>query len=233
MDWPRRADHLVQFTVPEFEYPRSDLPDSVHFVGPVSQSVNAAASAADGTALPAWWGELDAGRPVVHVTQGTVANQDFNDLIRPTIDALAHEDVLVIVGTGGRPPADLTGMLPANVRVTANVPYDDLLPKVDVIVTNGGYGGVQFALRHGVPLVVAGETEDKTEVSARVQWSGTGINLRSNRPSPSAIGKAVRTVLSTPGYKHASERMAAAITASRGVDGLADLVETITDPALR
>ncbi|MHA7275999.1 glycosyltransferase [Arthrobacter sp. Hz1] len=34
MDWPRAADHLVQFTVPEFEYPRSDLPASVHFVGP-------------------------------------------------------------------------------------------------------------------------------------------------------------------------------------------------------
>jgi UDP:flavonoid glycosyltransferase YjiC (YdhE family) len=220
----------VQFTVPEFEYPRSDLPGTVRFVGPVSQSAQAAppAGGAGGTGgLPEWWDELDAGRPVVHVTQGTVANQDFGDLIRPTIEALAGEDVLVIVGTGGRPEADLTGPLPANVRVAADLPYDELLPKVDVIVTNGGYGGVQFALRHGVPLVVAGETEDKTEVSARVQWSGTGINLRSNRPSRDAIRKAVRTVLATPGYKQASGRMAAAITASRGVDALADLVESL------
>lgn len=35
LNWPRRADILIQFGVPEFEYPRSDLPDSVHFVGPV------------------------------------------------------------------------------------------------------------------------------------------------------------------------------------------------------
>jgi UDP:flavonoid glycosyltransferase YjiC (YdhE family) len=43
----------------------------------------------------------------------------------------------------------------------------------------------------------------------------------------------VRTVLITPGYKRASERMAAAITASRGVDALADLVESLDRPPLR
>jgi UDP:flavonoid glycosyltransferase YjiC (YdhE family) len=29
------------------------------------------------------------------------------------------------------------------------------------MVTNGGYGGVQAALANGVPLVVAGATEEK------------------------------------------------------------------------
>jgi UDP:flavonoid glycosyltransferase YjiC (YdhE family) len=38
LDWPSRADAVVQFTVPNFEYPRSDLPKTVHFVGPVSTS---------------------------------------------------------------------------------------------------------------------------------------------------------------------------------------------------
>ena len=37
------------------------------------------------------------------------------------------------------------------------------------MLTNGGYGGVQYALAHGVPLVVAGDTEDKPEVAARVE----------------------------------------------------------------
>ena len=36
------------------------------------------------------------------------------------------------------------------------------------MVTNGGYGGVQLALAHGVPLVVAGNTEEKGEIAARV-----------------------------------------------------------------
>lgn len=234
MEWPRAADHIAQFTVPEFEYPRSDLPESVHFVGPVSQggkgtSGGEGASGGPGTAaLPLWWDELDAGRPVVHVTQGTVANRDFDDLVRPTIDGLAQDDVLVVVSTGGRPVDSLQGPLPDNVRVASYLPYDELLAKTDVLVTNGGYGGVQFALRHGVPLVVAGQTEDKTEVCARVAWSGTGINLRTNRATPQAAAQAVRAVLAERSYREASGRIGSAIRASRGVDALADLVAGVS-----
>jgi UDP:flavonoid glycosyltransferase YjiC (YdhE family) len=38
------------------------------------------------------------------------------------------------------------------------------------MVTNGGYGGVQMALSYGVPLVVAGASEDKPEVAP--VWRG-------------------------------------------------------------
>jgi hypothetical protein len=243
MDWPRAADHIAQFTVADFEYPRSDLPGTVHFVGPVSQggkntteatgsaggtgTTDATGSTGTGPELPAWWAELDAGRPVVHVTQGTVANRDFDDLVRPTMEGLAQDDVLVVVTTGGRPVDALSGPLPDNVRVASYLPYDELLPRTDVLVTNGGYGGVQFALRHGVPLVVAGQTEEKAEVSARVAWSGTGINLRTNRATPEAVAKAVRTVLSNSSYRDASSRIGTAIQASRGVDELADLVDSV------
>ncbi|WP_299167932.1 glycosyltransferase [uncultured Arthrobacter sp.] len=222
LDWPRRADLLIQFGVSEFEYPRSDLPDTVHFVGPVSQG-----GGRDTTdvPLPEWWADLDSGRPVVHVTQGTIANRDYNDLILPTIDGLANDDVLVVVSTGGRPEDTLTGPLPANVRVSSYLPYDELLPKTSVLVTNGGYGGVQFALRHGVPLVVAGQSEEKVEVTARVAWSGTGINLRTNRAKPDDVAKAVRKVLTDPSYRQHAQRIGKAIQESRGVDALVDLVE--------
>ena len=156
-----------------------------------------------------------------------MANRDFDDLVRPTMEGLAQDDVLVVVTTGGRPVDSLAGPLPDNVRVASYLPYDELLPKTDVLVTNGGYGGVQFALRHGVPLVVAGQTEEKAEVSARVAWSGTGINLRTNRATPDAAAKAVRTVLSDSSYREASNRIGSAIRASRGVDELADLVASV------
>jgi UDP:flavonoid glycosyltransferase YjiC (YdhE family) len=44
----------------------------------------------------------------------------------------------------------------------------------------------------GVPLVVAGDTEDKPEVAARVAWSGVGITLRTGRPRPDRLRAAVR-----------------------------------------
>ena len=59
----------------------------------------------------------------------------------------------------------------------------DVAALTDVYVGNGGYGGVHFAMEHGVSLVVAGTTEDKVGVTARVARSGAGINLKSNRPS--------------------------------------------------
>jgi UDP:flavonoid glycosyltransferase YjiC (YdhE family) len=225
MDWPSAVDAIIQFTVAGFEYPRPDRPGLVHFVGPVSRSAGG-----DGE-LPAWWPELDAGRPVVHVTQGTVANLDYASLIEPTLAGLAAEDVLVVVSTGGRDPATLTQPLPANVRVARYLPYDQLLPRTHVMVTNGGYGGVHFAMQHGVPLVVAGTTEDKIEVTARVAWSGVGINLKTDTPTPAAIAAAVRSVLTEPSYRRASERIGAEILAAPGLDALADAVELGGTPA--
>ncbi|MGM7696706.1 glycosyltransferase [Microbacterium sp. A84] len=217
-----RADAIVQFTVPGFEYDRSDLPDTVHFVGPMSRVTKS-----DGE-LPEWWSELDGSRPVVHVSQGTIANTDYDELITPTITALADDDVLVVVSTGGRPLSTLPSPLPANVRAAEYLPHDRLLPLTDVYVSNGGYGGVHYALEHGVPLVVAGMTEDKAEVSARVQWAGVGVNLRTNKPTPDAVGVAVRRVLADPSYAERSRALGKEIAASSGLAGLEAVLETLT-----
>ena len=176
LDWPRHAEAIVQFTVPEFEYPRSDAPATLHFAGPVSATGSEAPR-------PPWWDDLDGSTPVVHVTQGTIANRDYRQIIAPTLEALAEDDVLVVVSTGGR-PLDTLPPLPANARAATYLPYDELLPRTDVYVTNGGYGGVQYALRYGVPVVTSGGQEDKPEVGARVAWSGVGRRLKSETPTP-------------------------------------------------
>lgn len=104
------------------------------------------------------------------LNQGTVAT-DAGQLLRPGLAGLAAEDLLVVAVTGGGDPA-LLGPVPTNARVERFVPFDLLLPHVDVMVTNGGFGGVQLALAHGVPLVGAG---------------GVGVDLRTQTPTPQAI----------------------------------------------
>jgi UDP:flavonoid glycosyltransferase YjiC (YdhE family) len=42
------------------------------------------------------------------------------------------------------------------------IPFREVLPRVAVFVTNGGFGAVNQALSMGVPIVIAGETEDNT-----------------------------------------------------------------------
>ncbi|MBD5784876.1 glycosyltransferase family 1 protein [Cellulosimicrobium terreum] len=232
LSWPAHADAIVQLTVEEFEYPRPDVTTPVHYVGPpaasrASSSLLTTAGGPGAPALPAWWGDLDGSRPVVHVTQGTVANEDPGQLLLPTIRGLADDDVLVVAATGGR-PVDALGTLPANARVAEYLPYDALLPLTSVYVTNGGYGGVHHALRHGVPIVVAGKTEDKAEVAARVAWSGAGVRLRTNEPRPAQVRRAVRRVLDEPGYARASTRLGERIAASPGTDGVVDVVEQLS-----
>ena len=78
--------------------------------------------------------------------------------------------------------------MPANARVGGFLPYAELLPRTDVVVTNGGWGGVLAALGHGIPLVVAGGDLDKPEVAASVAWAGAGMNLKTGTPT-SAEGR--------------------------------------------
>jgi MGT family glycosyltransferase len=205
MDISSAFDRFLQLNARSFEYPRSDLAANTTFVGPVIPTGSDAV-------LPEWWGDLADAQHVVHVTQGTIDNLDLGKLIVPTIAALANTDVLVVVSTGGR-DATALGALPLNVRVAEYLPYDRLLPLTDVFVTNGGFGGVQQALSYGVPIVIAGDTEDKPEVAARVQWSGVGVNLRTGTPTPGAVATAVRAVLDDDSYRSRARSQADAIAA--------------------
>jgi UDP:flavonoid glycosyltransferase YjiC (YdhE family) len=116
--------------------------------------------------------------------------------------------VLVVVSTGGRPVEELRlGTLPANARVGTFLSYPELLPRTAAMVTNGGYGGVQMALSYGVPLIVAGTTEDKPEVAARVAWSGAGINLKTAAPTPAQVRDAVRALLDDERYRERAKAL--------------------------
>jgi MGT family glycosyltransferase len=210
----------LQPTVPSFEYPRGDLAPQVHFVGPLLPPVPA-----DFT-VPAWWDEMLADpRPVVLVTQGTVAT-DPGDLLLPALDALRDEPVQVIAVTGGPDPADLPAP-PANARLERFVPFAALMPHVAVTITNGGYGGLHFALAHGVPLVVAGDSEEKPELVARVNWSGVGVGMRTNRPGRLQLREAVRRVLGEPDHAARAAAMQAELARYGGPEHAVDLLEQL------
>ncbi len=225
---PLLTDAYAQTSVPEFEYPRRSLSPKVRFVGPLPPP--------QGFPLPAWWDYADP-RRIVHVSQGTYANDDPTELIAPTLRALAdRDDLLVVATTGGPTPATVEaafgGALPRNARVERFMPYDHLLASSAVMVTNGGFGAVHHALRWGVPLVVSGTTEDRAEVDARVAWSGAGVDLRSRRPQAHQIRRAVLEVLDGAGrHRRAAARLGAAIAQTDAVAQLLHLADELTSPA--
>lgn len=221
LDWPLLADRILQFTVPGFEYPRSDLPPSVVFTGPISNP------ASENVDLPSWWPDLEGAKKIVHVTQGTWDNRCFDQLLRPALSALSHRcEVVVVACTGGsRAPV---GPLPANAYVTEFIPYAQLLSRVDVMITNGGYGGVNRALSYGVPLIVAGDTADKPETAARVAYTGAGIDLGTAWPRPAAIATAVDKIFESGTFRQAASRLASEMAKRSPFDVIAAVLTEVS-----
>ena len=212
-------DAIVQLGVPGFFYPRSDWPAHFSFAGVLPP---AEAPAGGWPNLPGWWDEVaDAAtgerrKKIVVVAQGTV-EVDPNDLIVPTVRAMAarcngdddDNHNAFVVAILGRKGAVLPGglELPANARVVDHLHYDAVLPYASVWVHNGGYGAVQHGIAHGVPMIIAGEGQDKAENAKRVARCGAGVYLGGPAPGVEAVRAAVGAVLGNKSFRSAAETL--------------------------
>lgn len=193
---------------PSMEFPRSDLNPKIKFIGtlpvkPIRPDL----------VYPPWWAEIEANarlpaastdqKKVVFVTQGTVT-VDYTELLIPTLRALDSRDDLIVIATlgsrGKTLPDDVK--VGANVRVIDYFSYDAVLQKADVFVSNAGFGTYSHGVVHGVPMVLAGAKLDKADVSARAEYCGVAIDLKTQRPSQAALAEAIDKVLREPKYKN-------------------------------
>lgn len=121
------SDIYLQYGVPEFEYPRSDLRPNLKFIGaPVAVGIAE-------RALPTWWDDVfeakKAGKHIVAVTSSSVIF-DTNVLIKPALQALKDRtDVLVIATLVTSDVSQLDFKIPTNARVAKFIPIDLALPE--------------------------------------------------------------------------------------------------------
>lgn len=220
----------IQASSPELEYEQALHP--TEYIGPLISPLNGTSSS-----LPEWWGEVVApgGRRVVGITQGTFAT-DPTSLILPSIRALRGDASLLLVvpsqqaeqisqallsdGSSG-------GGLPENLRLAAWLPYEALLPRCSVLVTNGGYGSVTQALAHGLPLVCAGTSEDKKDTAARVTRAGAGVDLGTDCPAPEQVRDAVMEILGNEKYRENAARVGRGLNSLGGAARACELLEGV------
>jgi UDP:flavonoid glycosyltransferase YjiC (YdhE family) len=203
--------------IESFEYPDSN--SKVQYIGALSPP-------ASQPPLPEWWQHLDRTKRLVLVTQGTIANRDLGQVVAPALVALGgRDDVTIIVTTGGQPFESIPVAIPSNACIASFLPYTQIMPEIDLLITNGGYGTVNMAISYGIPVISAGLTEDKEEVSTHLQWSGAGINLRTNQATPEAIRHAVDEIYTQPGYRERARQLALEFTTHDAKSELLDLIE--------
>jgi UDP:flavonoid glycosyltransferase YjiC (YdhE family) len=200
-------DIMLQACSPSLEYPRSDASARVRYIGGLPlKAVDPAFS------YPNWWEEvklhstLPPSSPekkrIVFVSQGT-ASLKYDELVGPSLIGLAGREDLLIIVTLGSKGAQYPGEVAAdkNTRIIDYLPYDAILPIVDVFVCNAGYGSFMHAVMNGVPMVGAGVVADKGEVCMRAEWAGFGVNLRTQTPTPEQIVAGVDTILADGRFK--------------------------------
>jgi UDP:flavonoid glycosyltransferase YjiC (YdhE family) len=197
-----KSDLLLQSGTPGFEYYRSDMSSNIHFIG-------ALLPVTSGEARSGWFDKrLNQYQRVFLVTQGTV-EKDVEKLLVPVLEAFKDSSNLVVCTTGGSRTKELRERFPQdNLIIEDFIPFSDVMPYTDVYITNGGYGGVMLGIENNLPLVVAGLHEGKNEINARVEYFKLGVNLRTEKPKPQQIIKAVEEVIDDPEYRNNAEKLA-------------------------
>ncbi|TPX08587.1 uncharacterized protein E0L32_009926 [Thyridium curvatum] len=207
-------ERILQVGLPGLEYPRCDFPAQFRIVGIMPRSTTGSAKRPEFD----WWSEIlanselaaddPARKKVVVVTQGTVQTNP-DDLLIPAMQALSQrEDVLVVMilgSRGARLPASVA--MATNARVADYLSYGAVLPYTDLWVHNGGYGAVTQGIAHGIPMVIAGDGQDKPECAKRVGWSGIGLDLGVTRPGKERLGDAIEQVLREERFRARAEEL--------------------------
>lgn len=205
---------------PEFDYERTDLPPSVHYVGPCLWK------GADISALPDWVMGLRKDQPWIYASEGTVHLEPR--LLRAAAEGLANLPVQVILTTGKHRDPDSLDLGPRplapNIHLHQWVPLNALLPHLSGVVTVGGPSTMMAAFDSGLPVVIVPFTWDHPESAFRVAETGAGIRLSHKDCTPARMREAVQRILGEPSFRHNAQRLATSFARYGGADRAADLI---------
>jgi MGT family glycosyltransferase len=203
LDHVLAPDRVLVLTGEPLEYPRTDLPAHVRFVG--AQSWDPPAPE------PEWLREP--GDPWVLVTCSTEYQGD---------EALREEPVRVVVTLADAHGAELPSA--PNARIERFVPHGPVLDRAVAIVCHGGMGIVQKSVARGVPVVAVPFGRDQPEVARRVMHSGAGVALRAKKLTPAGLRAAVRRAIAG---RPAAEAAGARLRAAGGPEAFAAAAEEL------
>ena len=179
--------------------------------GPATLLRPALAPAQPGDALPSTLAALP--HPTtVHLTLGTVYSTP--EVLATALAGLRELPVNVVVTTAGDPLPPQ----PENVLVTRYLPHALLLPRCDLVVSQGGAGILLGALANGLPQLVLPQAADQPANAAAVQRAGAGLALAT--VTADAVRRAARRLLADPGYAARARELGAEIAAMPDADAV-------------
>ncbi len=216
------ARALLVGTSEAFDFPWTDRPATVRYVGP---QISDPPWAGDWTSP---WAEDDP-RPLVLVGFSSTF-QDHVALLQRVLDALSGLDVRVVLTTGEAvTPGELSA--PANAVVVRRAPHVRIMRQASLVATHGGHGTVIRALAQGLPQLVIPLGRDQNDNATRVAARGAGLRLDASA-STDEIRAAARRLLDDPAFAEAARRLGRVIAEDAAAPTLEEELEAVAVSAV-
>jgi UDP:flavonoid glycosyltransferase YjiC (YdhE family) len=162
-----------------------------------------------GGRTPVWLTGLE--RPAAYVTLGADPTYSSAELLRLLSLSVASVARSVVVTTGPN-DTDALGDLPDNVRAATYLPQSKVMPFVDLVVSQGGSGGLLGSLMYACPhLVVPGRNQSQQDVASVTAGIGTGLRLAADQHDEQSIQEAANELLSDVRFELAASKIRAQI----------------------
>jgi UDP:flavonoid glycosyltransferase YjiC (YdhE family) len=158
---------------------------------------------------------------------------DSEVVLQASIEALANENVQVVLTTGHQDLPKPYLPLPPNFHFDPFVPGLAMARRSDLMIHHGGYGSCQTGLYVGIPQVIIPTLSERESNARRVLQQGAGEIIlptsdsfgTNKKVDPSDLAAKVRKVLSTPSYKENALRVSARLKQYGGAPKAAQLIE--------
>ena len=212
--WSNKA--IISQQPPSFEFPRQELPDYFHFVGPL---VNNSARAE----IPFPWDKLT-DKPLIYASLGTIQNQILWVFIQIAYACLGM-DVQLVISLGGASEPEALGYVPGAPIVVKAAPQLALLERASLCITHAGLNTTLESLSNGVPMLAIPVTNDQPAVAARIAYTKTGEVVKLNDCNVDSLKAAITKVLSQTEYRQNAQKLKAEIEQAGGVKTAADIIE--------
>lgn len=212
-----RADRLLIGISQAFDFPATNLPANLRYIGPLLDE--------PGWAQP-WTAPWSAGstRPRVLVSLST-SFQNQAALLRRIVTALGTMDLDAVVTIG--PAMEKQGFHPAaNVSIVHSAPHDTVMKEVSLVITHGGHGTVTRSILNGVPLLVIPMGRDQSDNAARVVARGAGLSLDESTTEQEIVS-AVSRLVTEPHFRAAAARLGKAMAPDMSPSVLVTEMEAI------
>jgi MGT family glycosyltransferase len=178
---------------------------------------------------PEWLAAIPDDIPLALITLGSTFTGDLG-FYSWAAQAAARLRLLPIVVLGNNPfdPDDkqkLKAALPGGTRLLNWVDYDQVFPRLKVIIHHGGMGTTHRAVIQGLPQVVVPHAADQRGQARRVAQAKVGLNLSAHDVRNGQLLPAIRAVTTDTTVADTARRLARSFATLGGPARAAALIE--------